>query len=100
MFDPVAHLAHRQHITSPTLTRAHAGNEAAERLAPSKASYEDYRPYWQDLEREYAQAGANYRAALEPEVFLARDIMKGLFRTHRAAVAAEHISIDLERNAA
>lgn len=100
MFDPVAHLAHRQHITSPTLTRAHAGNEAAERLAPSKASYEDYRPYWQDLEREYAEAGANYRTALEPEVFLARDIMKGLFRTYDNARQCEWAAIEIERKAA
>jgi uncharacterized membrane protein len=100
MFDPVTHIAHRQRLSSPTLSRAHEGNLAAQRLAGVKQAYESYRREWQDFHRAYDEAGDNYRAAHEMELSLCDEIMAGLLRDYRAAVAAEHISIYLERNAA
>lgn len=94
-----SHIAHRQRLSSPVLSRAHEGNLAAQRLAGVKQAFESYRPYWQELEAAYASAGDNFRAFLKDELELARTIIAGLFRDYRAAVAAEIISIDLGRAA-
>ncbi|MEH6743871.1 hypothetical protein [Hyphomonas sp.] len=99
MLELSRHIA-RHPMRCPVQTRAIEGAFAAERLEGVKQAFESYRPYWQDLEREYAEAGDNYRSALEPEMQLARTIMEGLFRAYEGPVTAEHISIDLERNAA
>ena len=81
-------------------SRAIEGAFAAERLADVKQAFESYRQDWQDFHRAYDESGDNYRAAHEMELHLSDEIMFGLFRDYRAAVAAERIASDLERKAA
>jgi hypothetical protein len=95
-----AHLAHRQHITSPTLTRAHAGNEAAERLEDVKQAHFAELSDYQEIERIYWEAGPNLRAVIHDHWEKARELAGKRFNRYDAAVAAEHIASDLERKAA
>jgi hypothetical protein len=84
----------------PIQSRAIEGAFAAERLADVKQAFESYRQDWQAFHRAFDEAGDNYRAAHEMELHLADEIMFGLFGDYRAAVAAEHICINMERKAA
>lgn len=100
MIDLTSHIAHRQHITSPILARAHAGNEAAERLADVKQAHFAGLSDYQEIERIYWEAGPNLRAVIHDHWMQARELASKRFNRYDAAVAAEHISIDLERKAA
>jgi hypothetical protein len=93
------HIAHRQRLSSPVLSRAHEGNLAAQRLAGVKQAFESYRPYWQELEAAYAGAGDNFRAFLKDELELARTIIAGLFRDYDIARHCELAAIEMERAA-
>lgn len=89
------HIANRDFLRCPIQSRAIEGAFAAERLADVKQAFESYRQDWQAFHRAFDEAGDNYRAAHADELHLADEIMFGLFRDYRAAVAAEHICIDL-----
>ena len=99
MIDLHTHIS-RHPMRCPIQSRAIEGAFAAERLADVKQAFERYRQDWQAFHRAFDEAGDNYRAAHEMELHLADEIMFGLFRDYRAAVAAEHIASDLERKAA
>ena len=94
-----AHIAHRQRLSSPVLSRAHEGNLAAQRLAGVKQAYESYRQEWQVFHRAFDEGGDNYRAAHEMELSLCDEIMAGLFRDYDIARHCELAAIEMERAA-
>lgn len=100
MFDPVTHLSTRQRLTSPILSRAHAGNEAAERLADVKQAHFAELADYQEIERIYWEAGPNLRAVIHDHWVQARAIASKRFNRYDTARQCEWAAIEIERKAA
>lgn len=94
-----AHLLHRERVTCPILARAHAGNEAAARLADVTAAKNEALPHYQEMLRIWELAGDNLRAAIEQHYLAGVALMASTWRDFERARAAEITLVDLGRAA-
>lgn len=99
MLDLHTHIS-RHPMRCPIQSRAIEGAFAAERLEGVKQAHFAELSDYQEIERIYWEAGPNLRAVIHDQWMMARAIASKRFRDYRAAVAAEHICIDMERKAA
>lgn len=96
----LSHHISRHPMRCPIQSRAIEGAFAAERLEGVKQAHFAELSDYQEIERIYWEAGPNLRAVIHDQWMMARELASKRFRDYRAAVAAEHICIDLERKAA
>ena len=94
-----AHLFPRERLSCPVLARAHAGNEASHRCEDQRTAYLNSLPAYQEIERIWSAAGHNLRTQIAGDYAKARASMGRASQAYRAAVAAEHINIDIRKAA-
>jgi|TARA_R100000541_G_scaffold35743_1_gene43941 hypothetical protein len=97
---PLSHHISRHPMRCKIQSRAIEGAFAAERLADVKQAHFAELADYQEIERIYWEAGPNLRAVIHDHWVQAKAIASKRFRDYRAAVAAEHIAIEIERKAA
>ena len=94
-----SHIAQRDYPTCPVHTRAIAGAEAADRISPQKAKWDEVLPWYQEAERQWLESGENFRAVNGDLMDAIRDMAHAAHRDYARVVAAEHTMIEMERAA-